>query len=120
MRRNPYQDVYTPTQEELDAARKAEKAPGEATAWGQGIGSLAGAGLGALLSIPTGGAALPAFVPLGASLGGALGGAIGGSVGNAQADEAEKILQAGEQKRQGALSALPMRQAALASLLGAR
>ena len=51
---------------------------GSSSPWGT-IGSLAGAGLGALFALPTGGMSVPMGAALGSSLGGGVGGMIGGS-----------------------------------------
>ncbi len=115
--RSLYGTDMGPSPQELAAAKTSARAPGEASAWGAGIGTALGAAGGALASIPSFGTLAPVLIPAGAGLGGALGGAIGGSVGSAQADQADKTVQAGELARQGAVTEEELRQQALNAFL---
>lgn len=109
---------FQPDVEELAAARRAAKAPGEGAAVGGGIGTALGAGVGALTSIPLGfGATAPALIPALAGVGGSLGTAIGGMAGGAAADDAEKLLRAREAARAKKLAGLQEREAAFAELM---
>ena len=104
---------------ERQAARTlAEGGAGARTA-GSTIGSLAGAGLGALgFLVPGVGAALgPATMGLGSSLGGALGGEIGGMTAQGGLDDAQEDLREAEMERQKKLEAYQLRQDALDALL---
>lgn len=121
-RRNPYAGVgdLLPSEQELEAQRRATAAPGESAAWGSGIGTLLGGVAGGLLSIPSGGSLAPVLIPAGMGAGGALGGAVGGAVGNSQADAAGKTLDAAALRRQRQLQQLQEHQDALDALMGTK
>lgn len=114
--RFPTDEELMPSEAELEAQRKAASAPGQDQAWGSGIGSILGGGLGALLSIPTGGSLAPVLIPAGLGVGAAIGGAAGGAIGNSEASAATDELNAAELERQKKIAALKMRQDALDAL----
>jgi len=109
-----------PTDEELAAARTAASAPGEATAWGGGIGTALGAIGGALLGIPTGGALSAPLAGIGAGVGGGLGSAIGGSIGGEIGKNAGDTLTAAQARRQKMLDEDQLREEALAKLMATK
>lgn len=112
--RYPKENELLPSQAELDAAKKAQQAQ-QSKAIGGGVGSVAGAALGAL-GLFGGPELAAATIPLGASLGGAAGDAVGGAIGDAEAQRQNEIVNAAEMERQKKLAAFKLRQDALARL----
>lgn len=105
---------------EREAARVAAEGGAGARTIGKTVGSLAGAGLGALgFLVPGVGAVLgPATMAAGSGLGGAIGDQIGGKVAEGDIDEANDALTEYERKRQEKLAQYQLKQDALAALLG--
>lgn len=103
------------TAAEREAARTAATAGPAATGVGSAVGTGIGGALGALGWLVPGLGAIT--MPLGASVGGALGGAIGGGIGNAQAEQAEGVLSAVNEKRTKARTAEELRERALQAYL---
>src|SRR4051794_17829462 len=106
---SPDPDELLPSEAELEAQRRAARAPGESQAWGSGIGGILGAlAGGALGTFVAPGLGTAAGATLGGSLGGGLGGVIGGGLGNGQADKAEKLLTAADLERQKKIAQFQM------------
>jgi phage tail tape-measure protein len=112
-------EEFAPTDEELADTRTSQGAQGTDSAIGSGVGGLVGtlAGLAPLL-IPGGAALAPVTAPIGAQVGSSIGSAIGGQVGSHEAEQADERLRAAEEERKKKLSALQMREQALADFIG--
>jgi hypothetical protein len=118
MSRRSYLRDLAPTDEELEAAKRAESAAQDGSTWGSAIGTGLGAVGGGLLgTFVAPGLGTAAGAGLGASIGGGLGSAIGGGIGGMQADEAEETLREGAEKRQEALEQEELYQQALKRFL---
>lgn len=119
--RYPDPDEFELTDEEREAAARAERAPGESAAWGSALGQALGAiGGGALGTFVAPGLGTAAGAGLGASAGGAIGNALGQHLGNSEADEATRILRENAERRQKTLTDLELREQALDELLKTR
>lgn len=107
---------------ERELARKVGEGGAGAQSTGSTIGSLAGAGLGALgFLVPGAGLALgPALMGAGARLGGQVGGMIGEKSAEGEVDDAEEDLMDIDEQRKRKLADYQLRQEALQGLLGTR
>jgi phage tail tape-measure protein len=110
------------SQRERELARKLGEGGAGAQSTGSTIGSLAGAGLGALgFLVPGAGLALgPALMSAGAGLGGQVGGMIGGKAAEGELEDAEDDLMDVDEERKRKLADYQLRQEALQGLLGTR
>jgi hypothetical protein len=112
---NPYSDpnlLEGASDEELEAARKAE----ENGAGDENIGKIGGGILGGaagLLGLVGSPALAAVTVPAGAALGSAAGGFIGHELGKGDSDKAQRRLDEAERRRQRSLSRLELRRQAL-------
>jgi hypothetical protein len=113
-------EEFEPSDEELADTRTSQGAQGTDSAIGSGVGGLVGtlAGLAPLLAGPAGIPLLSTTMPIGAAVGASVGGAAGGVIGGHQAEQADERLRAAEEERKKKLSALQMREQALADFIG--
>lgn len=109
-------DDFEPSEEEIEAARIVGEGGQRSQGIGSAIGTVAGAGLGALgfLAGPVVGAGT---LGLGASLGGSLGGMAGSAAAEGDLQNAEETLADGAKGREKRIAYLNARRSALQALI---